>query len=146
MFYKIIITKININKYFFFFFLHQGTVEERMAVLNAARYGVAPSIRYAVFDMPRPEMEDVSFDLQEIEKIMIGQPFTVTVKVQNKNTSEMRTVSAVLSASTVYYTGILAKKVTRQRGKFTLKPNQGKPFLKLKHDYDCYIRLKILFK
>lgn len=103
----------------------EGTVEERMAVLNAARYGVAPSVRYAVYDMPPPEKEDVSFDLQEIDKIMIGQPFSVTVRVQNKNTSEVRTVGAVLSASTVYYTGVLARKVTRQRGNFTLKPNQS---------------------
>lgn len=99
-----------------------------MAVLNAARYGVAPSIRYAVYDMPPPEKEDVSFDLEEIEKIMIGKPFSVTVRVRNKNTMEVRTVSAVLSASTVYYTGVLARKVTRQRGKFTLKPNQCKYF------------------
>lgn len=103
----------------------EGTVEERMAVLNAARYGVAPSIRYAVYDMPPPEKEDVTFDLQEIDKIMIGQPFTVTVQVKNKNSSEVRTVGAVLSASTVYYTGVLARKVTRQRGNFTLKPNQS---------------------
>ncbi|XP_055925322.1 hemocyte protein-glutamine gamma-glutamyltransferase-like [Argiope bruennichi] len=103
----------------------EGTVEERMAVLNAARYGVAPSIRYAVYDMPPPEAEDVDFDLVEIDQVMIGQPFSVTVKVRNKNKSEMRTVGAVLSASTVYYTGVLARKVTRQRGNFTLKPNQS---------------------
>lgn len=102
----------------------EGTIEERMAVLNAARYGVAPNIRYAVYDMPPPEAEDVTFALQEIEHIMIGQPFSVTVKVQN-HSREVRTVAAALSASTVYYTGVLARKVTRQRGNFALRPNQA---------------------
>ncbi|GIY43593.1 hemocyte protein-glutamine gamma-glutamyltransferase [Caerostris extrusa] len=97
----------------------EGSTEERMAVLNAARQGGLTHI----YDMPPPGKEDVEFSLLDIEKVQIGQPFQVIVKVENKS-DENRTVTSVLSASSVYYTGILARKVKRARGVFILKPRQ----------------------
>ncbi|XP_015904318.1 hemocyte protein-glutamine gamma-glutamyltransferase [Parasteatoda tepidariorum] len=97
----------------------EGSVEERMAVLNAARRGGLTHI----YDMPPPGKEDVKFILKDIDKVMIGRPFHVVVEVEN-NSDEKRTVTSVLSASTVHYTGITARKVKRARGTFTLKPRQ----------------------
>lgn len=97
----------------------EGSSEERMAVLNAARRGGMTHY----YDMPKPGKEDVSFKLRDIDKVMIGKKFQVIVEVENRS-DEKRTVTSVLSASTVHYTGIIARKVKRARGSFTLKPRQ----------------------
>ncbi|XP_054712738.1 hemocyte protein-glutamine gamma-glutamyltransferase-like isoform X2 [Uloborus diversus] len=97
----------------------EGSSEERMAVLNAARRTGLTHI----YDMPPPGKEDVRFHLRDIDRVMIGQPFRVIVDVENKS-DEVRTVTSVLSASTVHYTGIIARKVKRSRGVFSLKPRQ----------------------
>ncbi|XP_035205154.1 hemocyte protein-glutamine gamma-glutamyltransferase-like [Stegodyphus dumicola] len=97
----------------------EGSSEERMSVLNAARRGGLTHI----YDMPFPGKEDVFFSLKDIDKVMIGQPFQVIVEVENKS-DEKRTVTSVLSASSIYYTGIIARKVKRARGTFTLRPRQ----------------------
>ncbi|XP_076348254.1 hemocyte protein-glutamine gamma-glutamyltransferase-like [Tachypleus tridentatus] len=97
----------------------EGTDEERMSVLNAAR---SSGFNYA-FNLPSPEKEDVYFNLLDIEKIKIGQPFHVTVNIENQS-GETRTVSAVLSASSIYYTGITGRKIKRENGNFSLQPHQ----------------------
>nr|Q05187.1 RecName: Full=Hemocyte protein-glutamine gamma-glutamyltransferase; AltName: Full=Hemocyte transglutaminase; Short=TGase [Tachypleus tridentatus]BAA02134.1 transglutaminase [Tachypleus tridentatus] len=97
----------------------EGTDEERMSVLNAAR---SSGFNYA-FNLPSPEKEDVYFNLLDIEKIKIGQPFHVTVNIENQS-SETRRVSAVLSASSIYYTGITGRKIKRENGNFSLQPHQ----------------------
>lgn len=113
-----------INDYIFSnknLFAFTGTSEERMAVLNAASKGGLIHI----YDLPKPGKEDVHFKLRDIDKVMIGKKFQVIVDVENRS-DEKRTVTSVLSASTVYYTGIIARKVKRARGTFTLKPRQSK--------------------
>lgn len=92
-----------------------------MAVLNAARRSGMTHI----YDMPRPGKEDVLFKLKDIDKVMIGKTFEVIVEVENRS-DEKRTVTSVLSCSTVHYTGIIARKVKRARGTFTLKPRQSR--------------------
>ncbi|EEC09530.1 hemocyte protein-glutamine gamma-glutamyltransferase, putative, partial [Ixodes scapularis] len=95
----------------------EGSEEERMAVLNAARSGGLSIL----FDLPSARNEDVTLKLQDIESVMIGQPFSVTVSMRNES-NEQRTVSAVLSASSVYYTGIIARKIKRDKATFVLQP------------------------
>ncbi|XP_029844835.3 hemocyte protein-glutamine gamma-glutamyltransferase [Ixodes scapularis] len=95
----------------------EGSDEERMAVLNAARSGGLSIL----FDLPSARNEDVTLKLQDIESVMIGQPFSVTVSMRNES-NEQRTVSAVLSASSVYYTGIIARKIKRDKATFVLQP------------------------
>lgn len=101
-----------------------------------------------IYDFPAKTPEDVFFDLVEIDKIAFGQPFSVTVhfqvtftlshimfhfgycvtnanvKMQNRS-SEMRTISAVLSASSIYYTGITARRLTRSERQLVLQPGQS---------------------
>lgn len=98
----------------------EGTHSERMAVLNAARCGGLQHI----YDMPQPDSEDVTFDLIEIDKIKIGEPFNVNVKIENKS-NETRTIQAVLSTASIFYTGVQAKKVKKVDGNFTLDPQQS---------------------
>jgi transglutaminase 1 len=96
----------------------EGCEEERLAVMRAAQsFGV-----YQIFDVPE-EDTDVEFDLIELDQVMIGKPFSVTVNVENKS-NEMRNVVAVLSASSVYYTGILAKSIKKEQQFFKLQPRQ----------------------
>lgn len=93
----------------------EGTEDERMSVLNAARCGGLGFL----FEQPAPGKEDVEFELFDIDKVMIGEPFLVTVRIMNKSPMK-RTASLALSASSVYYTGILAQKVKRDRQSIVL--------------------------
>lgn len=97
----------------------EGTDAERLTVLNAARAGGMSHI----YDMPTPENEDVYFDLIEIDRITIGEPFQVKVHVLNKS-EKVRNVYAILSTSSVYYTGVQAKRVKKVDANFKLEPRQ----------------------
>lgn len=75
--------------------------------------------------MPDPEMEDIEFDLEELERIKIGESFNVTVNIKNK-CEHVRHIKAVLSAGSVFYTGIKAKTIKKAQGEFTMKPHSCK--------------------
>uniref|UniRef100_A0A646QJF9 protein-glutamine gamma-glutamyltransferase n=1 Tax=Hemiscolopendra marginata TaxID=943146 RepID=A0A646QJF9_9MYRI len=98
----------------------EGTLEERMQVLNAARNAKL----WYLYDAPRVGGEDVVFDLLEIESIQIGEPFNVTVKIENKS-KEKRNIFAILSANSVYYTGVTYKPIRKETQKFVLHPKQS---------------------
>lgn len=102
----------------------EGTDEERMSVLNAARSGGLSFL----FELPPPGKEDVDFDLLDIQKVLIGQPFTIVLEMSNRSGFK-RSVTVVINANTVYYTGILARKVKRERHNFLLQPYQSKSSL-----------------
>lgn len=76
------------------------------------------------YSMPSPGKEDVEFDLMELERVNIGEPFAVTVNIKNKS-DQTRTIQAILSAGSVYYTGVKANLVKRASGDFVLQPNAG---------------------
>jgi len=97
----------------------EGTEDERMSVLNAARCGGLGFL----FEQPAPGKEDVEFELFDIDKVMLGDTFLITVRIVNKSPMR-RTVSLAMSASSVYYTGILAQKVKRDRQNIILNPLQ----------------------
>ncbi|KAL1426252.1 hypothetical protein MTO96_018309 [Rhipicephalus appendiculatus] len=97
----------------------EGTDEERMAVLNAARSGGLN----VLFELPSESKQDVKLKLQDIESVMIGEPFSVTVSMRNES-NEQRTINAVLCASSVYYTGIVARKIKRDKATFVLQPQE----------------------
>ena len=65
-------------------------------------------------EQPAPGKEDVEFELFDIDKVLLGEPFLISVRIANKAPAR-RTVSLASSASSVYYTGILAQKVKRDR-------------------------------
>lgn len=82
------------------------------------------------YSLPSPGKEDVEFDLVELERVNIGEPFAVTVDIKNKS-NETRTIQAILSAGSVYYTGVKANLVKRASGDFALQPNAGEIFVTL---------------
>lgn len=74
--------------------------------------------------LPEAEVvEDVLFDLEEIDSIPLGQPFHVVVNSINKS-NEKRTVTAALHAETVYYNGKRKDSIKGEQGTFSLKPGQ----------------------
>jgi len=94
--------------------------------------------------MPSTASEDVVFDLVELERVPIGESFNVVVTVQvmyqtavyytshyflilncvilQNRSSSVRSVNAVLSATTNFYNGVKAHEVRRANGIFVLQP------------------------
>ncbi|RLU19411.1 hypothetical protein DMN91_007968 [Ooceraea biroi] len=97
----------------------EGTGVERLTLYRAVR---STEMAKRFYSLPSPGKEDVEFDLIELERVNIGDPFSVTVTIKNKST-ETRTIQAILSAGSVYYTGVKAHLVKRASGDFVLRPN-----------------------
>ncbi len=77
-----------------------------------------------LFEIPAPGKEDVEFDLLDIEKVVIGNPFFIQVEMANR-VGSLRTVTLSLNANSFYQTGILAKKIKNERHIIRLKPYQS---------------------
>lgn len=103
-------------------YLHSGTEVERLTLYRAVRN---TELAKRFYSLPSPAKEDVEFDLVDIERVNIGQPFSVVVNMKNKS-DQIRTIQAVLSAGSVYYTGIKAHLVKRASGDFVLQPHASK--------------------
>lgn len=108
-----------------------GTEVERLTLYRAVR---STEMAKRFYSLPSPGKEDVDFDLVELERVNIGEPFAVTVNITNKS-NETRTIQAILSAGSVYYTGVKANLVKRASGDFTLQPNAGE-----KKTYTIYFK------
>lgn len=98
-----------------------GTEVERLTLYRAVR---STEMAKRFYSLPSPGKEDVEFDLIELERVKIGEPFAVIVDIKNKS-SETRTIQAILSAGSVYYNGVKAHLVKRASGDFVLQPNAG---------------------
>ena len=108
----------------FFFITHQifvilGTEAERLTLYRAVR---STELAKRFYSMPSPGKEDVEFNLVDLERVSIGDPFTVTVNIVNKST-QSRSIQAILSAGSVYYTGVKANLVKKASGEFVVQPN-----------------------
>lgn len=98
----------------------EGTEAERLAVYNAAK-GIPRAQQY--YEIPKNIKKDVYFDLIDIDAIPFGDSFDVVVVIKNES-NEVRNISAMLSASSVYYTGATAHHIKRSQGTFTVNPGQ----------------------
>lgn len=99
----------------------EGSEAERLSLLNAVRGTEAAKKFYSI---PDPGLEDVTFDLEDLEKIKIGENFCVVVHITNKSDKE-RNINASLSAASVYYTGVKAKLINKIEGEFKMKPHSS---------------------
>ncbi|KAK7079820.1 hypothetical protein SK128_021525 [Halocaridina rubra] len=99
----------------------EGSNAERLAIHNAIR-GSRRAQQY--YEYRKDIKEDVVFDLIDIDKIMVGEPFKVKVVVKNES-DEKRTLSAYLSARSIYYTGVNVALIKKAEGNFTLEPKQS---------------------
>lgn len=75
--------------------------------------------------MPDSEMEDMEFQLQDIDKVMIGETFHAVVTIKNKS-KEVRHIGAAITAYSVYYTGVKAHLIEKAKGDFSMPPGAGK--------------------
>lgn len=98
----------------------EGSEAERLAVYNAIR---GNTFTPPVYDIPADIIEDVDFDLVDIDVVPLGQSFDVVVNIQNKS-SETRTISAVLTADSVFYNGVKKNFIKREQGTFTVKAGE----------------------
>lgn len=96
----------------------EGTEAERLSLYNAVR---GSELAKSFYSLPSAGLEDIEFDLVELDRIKIGDDFSVKVHVKN-NGKETRSIKAVLSAGSIFYTGVKAMQVKRMEGSFKLKP------------------------
>lgn len=99
----------------------EGTRDNRLALLNAVR-NTTRAKRF--YDVPETTIEDVAFSFEDLETVDIGKPFSVLVKMAN-NSTQLRTVDAVLGADSVYYNGARAKTLKKSAKSIKLKPHES---------------------
>lgn len=99
----------------------EGSEEERLAVFNAIR-GVPRAQQY--YDIPTNTTDDVFFDLVNIEAVPIGRSFDVVVTIENRS-DEIRNISAMLSASSIFYTGAASQPIKKAQGTFAVKAGES---------------------
>ncbi|GJQ79412.1 hypothetical protein Trydic_g16271 [Trypoxylus dichotomus] len=112
----------------------EGSPEERLSLYNAVR---ASPLAKTFYDLPDEKLEDIEFDLLDIDTIKIGQDFSVTVIVTNKCTN-LRTMKLQLAAKSVFYNGTTAQQIDKTEGFFQLKP-QTSDKLELNISADKYL-------
>lgn len=100
----------------------EGTKDNRLSLLNAVR-NTTRAKRF--YEVPDETVNDVVFSLEDLETVDIGKAFTVVVKVEN-NSTEKRTVDAVLGAESVYYNGGRAKTLKKSAGAVVVEPRTHK--------------------
>ncbi|XP_045463514.1 hemocyte protein-glutamine gamma-glutamyltransferase-like [Harmonia axyridis] len=96
----------------------EGTEAERVSLYNAVR---GSEIAKKFFAMPDREMEDMEFELKDIDKVMIGETFEAIITIKNKG-KEVRHIGAVITAYSVYYTGVKAHLIEKAKGDFSMPP------------------------
>nr|QVD39275.1 Hemocyte protein-glutamine gamma-glutamyltransferase [Schistocerca gregaria] len=112
----------------------EGTKSERLALMNAVR-SVDRARRF--YMLPTQSHQDVEFSLVDLDKVAIGKDFSITINIHN-HASVQRRVRAVLTASSVYYTGVKANLIKKDAGDFTIQPS-AKESLRLKVTVDEYL-------
>jgi transglutaminase 1 len=79
---------------------------------------------FSFFALPDAGLEDVEFDLEELERIKIGEGFCVVVHVKNKS-DQLRSIKAILSAASVFYNGVKANMIKKEEKDVALQPKSG---------------------
>ncbi|VVC46164.1 Hypothetical protein CINCED_3A010363 [Cinara cedri] len=95
--------------------------EDKMAVKKAIK--MVP-IAQQIYDVEESQIEDVELKLFDIEQITLGESFKIAISLHNTST-EQRTISVVLSALSILYTGTTINKVKRSQANIVLNPNQS---------------------
>ncbi|XP_043540548.1 protein-glutamine gamma-glutamyltransferase K-like, partial [Chiloscyllium plagiosum] len=95
----------------------EGTDEERIAVVTACRHG------------SRPETYgdecacDVDVTVSTEDGVIMGQDFTVTVSLTNTS-SECRSLTLLVQAVVMYYTGVVKGTFKRDKHEVLLEPHK----------------------
>lgn len=97
----------------------EHTQEERNAMLKALRKCNHAYSRYYLND----ELEDVSFDFELLDDIVIGSPFSVRLSARNKNPTKEYAAHVVMRVESTHYTGNKKKLVKSGLFDVAIKPN-----------------------
>ncbi|KAH6947542.1 hypothetical protein HPB50_019687 [Hyalomma asiaticum] len=97
----------------------EHTQEERNAMLKALRKCNHAYSRYYLND----ELEDVTFDFELLDDIVIGSPFTVKLSARNKNPTKGYKAHVVMRVESTHYTGNKRKLVKSGQFDVDIKPN-----------------------
>ena len=98
----------------------EGSEAERLSVYNAVK-GV-PKAQH-LYDFPDNIKEDVFFDLVDIDAVPFGESFELVVNIENKADAP-RKITTVMSATSIYYTGVSAETIKKSQGTFSVNPGQ----------------------
>ncbi|CAN7992678.1 unnamed protein product, partial [Ixodes hexagonus] len=96
----------------------ESTIEERNAMLRALRKCNHAYSRYYLNE----DLEDVAFDFELVDDIVIGSPFTVKLKATNKSLTRDYTAHVIIRVETAHYTGNKRKLVKDESYDVHLKP------------------------
>lgn len=114
----------------------ENTNEEREVMLRALRQSGNVFSRYYLND----EFEDVTFDFELIDDIVIGSSFNVKLRIKNKGEEKKSyTVTGALAVHTVLYTGELKSAVKKHRFEEKIAEETEKE-ITLQVSYDDYER------
>ncbi|XP_046675640.1 hemocyte protein-glutamine gamma-glutamyltransferase-like [Homalodisca vitripennis] len=101
----------------------EGSEAERAAVFNAIR--AHPKAQKLYKAVKTPVVRDVYFKLKEIDSVLIGDTFSVSLTMEN-HASEQRKVNAALTASSVFYTGQIVDIIKEGDVEVNLQPKEVK--------------------
>ncbi|GAB1597650.1 protein-glutamine gamma-glutamyltransferase K-like [Argonauta hians] len=97
----------------------EGSKEERNVVKKAMKFASSKHD-----DIYGDEGEDVSFEIVDLKKAIMGESFTVGLKILSK--SSVRTIKTSFTVMTSFYTGVTDKSIFSQEDTVTAQPNQEK--------------------
>ncbi|UYV85172.1 F13A1 [Cordylochernes scorpioides] len=97
--------------------------EERQVMFKAMKESANRYTRYYLNEV----MEDVRFDLQLIDDVPIGMPFTVStshvrLKVENRSAAVPHVVRGIIRVHSMFYTGKISQLVKKHSFNFELPP------------------------
>lgn len=95
----------------------EKTGEERNAMLRALRQSGNLFSRYYLNE----EFNDIHFDFELKDDIIIGQPFNVTLVMKNRSNVKDHQVSVILRVDVVTYTGTVGNSVKKEKYDITVK-------------------------
>ncbi|XP_014213359.1 annulin isoform X2 [Copidosoma floridanum] len=94
--------------------------EERAAMLKALRQSESLFSRYYLNE----EFNDIMFNFELRDDIVIGQPFSVVLVIKNHSYSQTYQVSVILRVEVVTYTGRVGDAVKRSDSERFIRPGQ----------------------
>lgn len=109
----------------------EGTASERVALMNGVRHSERAKRYYSAAE----EMNnDITFKLHDVDYVLIGQPFRIAVTIKN-NAPEDRNIKIILSATSIFYNGVIADTVKKLEGNVVLEADQdGEFFIEVSAD------------
>ncbi|CAB0036526.1 unnamed protein product [Trichogramma brassicae] len=98
--------------------LRRQSEEERAAMLKALRQSESHFSRYYLNE----EFNDVRFDFELRDDIVIGQPFSIVLAIRNQSRTRPYQISVILRVEAVSYTGRLGEPVKKSETERLVKP------------------------